>query len=66
MSKTRQKLDYKKPVKLTDHTRAFNDLTNFGNGITLVSNKIEAKIALVIAKSQTLQSLIESTRLFGT
>ena len=42
MSKTRQKT-----VKLTDHTRAFNDLTNFGNGITLVSNKIEAKIALV-------------------
>ena len=61
-------------MKLTDHTRAFNDLTNFGceahamtgNGITLVSNKIKAKIALVIAKSQTLQSLIESTRLFGT
>ena len=43
MSKTRQKLDYKKIVKLTDHTHACNDLTNFeceahamtGNGTTV-------------------------------
>ena len=44
MSETHQKLDFKKIVKLTDHTYACNSLTNFKSKTHSLVTKIDVKM----------------------